>query len=158
MLRNSLTERLDRLEDRLWSRYPELAPRSDPRWRRAAHERLHATLSRDSLNELVKGMDLYWVPPQEMLDPSSRGARNLYLASGTVLWRGLEFGAPLDLSDRVAKIYLADPDAKPADVCCKCHYAVPASPQRRYFEQCPHCGGELRLDPRYKARWKRQRA
>ena len=158
MPRNSLTERLDRLEDRVWSRYPELAPPTDPRRREYAERRLCETISRRCVIELVKGMELYSAAWRGKVDAPRSGPVNLYLAYHWVLRRGLQFGAPLDLSDRVAEIYLADPEARPADVCRECRYAAPASLQRRYFEQCPLCEGELRLHPRFSASSKREQS
>ena len=158
MTRNSLTERLDRLEDRVWSRYPDLAPPNHPRREKHARDRLAATMSRHNLIKLVKGMELYWAVRRGKVDAPYSGPANLYVASRWVLWRGLRFGAPLDLSDRFAEIYLEDPEARAADACRQCRYAAPASSQRRYFEQCPLCGGELHLDWCFSASSKRKRS
>ena len=158
MPRNSLTERLDRLEDRVWSRYPDLAPPSHPRRREHAERRIFATIPHQYVLELVKGMELYQDITRGKVEAPHSGPANLYVASRWVLWRGLRFGAPLDLSDRFAEIYLADPEARAADVCRQCRYAAPASSQRRYFEQCPLCGGELHLDWCFSASSKRKRS
>lgn len=151
MRRSSFAERLDRLEDRLWSRFPELAPLSDPRRWKHAEDRLCETLPRHVLGKLIEGHDLSSAAGRGGVDVARSGPANLFRAYQWVLWRGVRFGAPLDLSGRLTEIYLEDPGARAADVCRECRYGAPVSSRRRYFERCPLCGGELCLDPSFTA-------
>ncbi len=100
MPRSSVTERLDNLEDRLWSRYPDLAPLSDPRRWKHAEGRLCATLPRHLLGKLIEGHDLVSAAGRGEADVPRSGSANLYQAYRWVLWRGVQFGAPLDLLDK----------------------------------------------------------
>jgi hypothetical protein len=113
----------------------------------------HITLIQDWMREHCGGLSLTRLPGESWYDILERLKPPALVRAAWLLTQYcVTDGMPASLAPSVAEVYLADPDAYPANVCDGCGYLLPTKSKLRpdgsyrqigwYMGECPVCGND----------------